>query len=420
MKYLNEISHLNEKHQIYLFYLIPLFFLIGRAPTDIILTYLGINFFISKILISKDFSIFKNKIFQIGLLFCIIQIFVSFFSTNLGVSIIKSFSYLRFILFFAATVYLLKSNYFKLKNFYYVIGICLIFINVDILVQYLIGYDLFGYEPVKNSANSFRYSGSFGDEFVAGNYIQKFLLIFALIIILRSKGFYKKYIFELVVLFSIIIVLITGDRMAFISVIYSLFFIFIFIRKIRFYLIIMGIIITSCIGGMVYFDKGIADRVVSIPKQLLFKKNNEFYNPHLNLIKQSIEIFKNHKFFGTGIKTFRVVCSLKENSILMNSEKEIIKVNFCSNHPHNYYFELLSETGLTGFLAFIIFVFILFYFTGFNKEYASNYKLSFLCLLVFLFPIATTGSFFTNVNSCYFWYFISLVNINLINNKGYY
>ena len=154
MNYINKTQHLNEKHQIYLFYLIPLFFLIGRAPTDIILTYLGFNFFVSKILLLKDFSIFKNKIFQIGLLFCIIQIFVSFFSTNLGVSITKSFSYLRFILFFGATVYLLNSNYFKLKYFFYVIGICLIFINFDILVQYLFGYDLFGYEPVKNSANS--------------------------------------------------------------------------------------------------------------------------------------------------------------------------------------------------------------------------------------------------------------------------
>ena len=420
MNYINKTQHLNEKHQIYLFYLIPLFFLIGRAPTDIILTYLGFNFFVSKILLLKDFSIFKNKIFQIGLLFCIIQIFVSFFSTNLGVSITKSFSYLRFILFFGATVYLLNSNYFKLKYFFYVIGICLIFINFDILVQYLFGYDLFGYEPVKNSANSFRYSGSFGEELVAGNYIQKFLLIFALIIILRSQGLYKKYIFELLIIFSIIIILITGDRMAFISVLYSLFFIFIFISKVRFYLLIMGIVITTCVGGMVYFDKGISDRIISIPKQLLFKKNNEFYNPHLNLIKQSIEIFKNHKIFGTGIKTFRTVCSQKENSILINTEKGITKVNFCSNHPHNYYFELLSEIGLIGFLAFIIIVFMLLYLTGFNKEYACNYKLSFLCLLVFLFPIATTGSFFTNINSCYFWFFISLVNINLIDNKRYY
>ncbi len=132
MNYINKTQNLNEKHQIYLFYLIPLFFLIGRAPTDIILTYLGFNFFVSKILLLKDFSIFKNKIFQIGLLFCIIQIFVSFFSTNLSVSITKSFSYLRFILFFGATVYLLNSNYFKLKYFL-LKNYCYVFLIINFL-----------------------------------------------------------------------------------------------------------------------------------------------------------------------------------------------------------------------------------------------------------------------------------------------
>ena len=86
-------------------------------------------------------------------------------------------------------------------------------------------------EPVKSSVNFFRYSGSFGDEFVAGNYIQKFLLIFVIITILRSKEFYKKYLSEILILSSIIIILITGDRMAFISVIYSFLYLFLLAKS---------------------------------------------------------------------------------------------------------------------------------------------------------------------------------------------
>jgi len=273
---IKSILDLNVKHQIYLFYLIPLLFLIGRAPIDIVLTYIGLNFFFHRILYENDYSIFKNKIFQTGLFFCCIQIIVSLFSTNFSVSILKSISYLRFVLFFGATTYLIKSDYFKINRFYYVLGICLIFINIDIFIQYLFGYDLFGYEPVKSSVNSFRYSGSFGDEFVAGNYIQKFLLIFVIITILRSKEFYKKYLSEILILSSIIIILITGDRMAFISVIYSFFFIFIFISKIRNYLLVFGFLISTCVVGIILFDKGISDRIVSIPEQLLYKKNDQF------------------------------------------------------------------------------------------------------------------------------------------------
>ncbi len=403
------------KHQIYLFYLTPLFFLIGRASIDLVITYIGLNFFIYRILFERDYSVLRNKIFQISLFFCCVLILISFFSTNFSVSMFKSVSYLRFILFFGATTYLIKSHYFKLNHFYYVIGVCLIFINIDIFIQYLFGYDLFGYEKVKSSVNSYRYSGFFGDEFVAGNYILKFLLIFTIITIFKSKELYKKYISEFLIIFSIIIILITGERMAFISVLYSFFFIFIFISKVRYYLLVIGILIITLVAGIITFDKGVGDRIASIPQQILFKKNDQYYNPHLNLFKQSIEIYKNHKIFGTGIKTFREVCNLNENSITLNHDGS--KINYCSNHPHNYFFEFLSETGLVGFLTFLLLVFLLLYFSGFKREYFYNQKLSFLCLLVFLFPIATTGSFFTNINGCYFWFMISLININLIEQK---
>ena len=409
------ILNFNIKHQIYLFYLTPLFFLIGRASIDLVITYIGLNFFIYRILFEKDYSIIKNKIFQISLFFCCVLILISFFSSNFNISIFKSVSYLRFILFFGATTYLIRSHYFKLNHFYYVIGVCLIFINIDILVQYLFGYDLFGYEAVKSGVNSFRYSGFFGNEFVAGNYILKFTLIFTIITILKSKELYKKYISEFFIILSIIIILITGERMAFISVLYSFFFIFIFISKIRYYSLVIGILIITLVGGIIIFDKGVSDRITSIPQQLLFKKNDEYHNPHLNLFKQSIEIFKNNKVFGTGIKTFREACNLNENLITLSHDGS--KINYCSNHPHNYYFEFLSETGLLGFLAFLLLVFSLLYFSGFTKEYSNNQKLSFLCLLVFLFPISTTGSFFTNINGCYFWFLISLININLVDEK---
>ena len=109
---IKSILDLNVKHQIYLFYLIPLLFLIGRAPIDIVLTYIGLNFFFHRILYENDYSIFKNKIFQIDLFFCCIQIIVSLFSTNFSVSILKSISYLRFVLFFCSNKLFKKNQYF--------------------------------------------------------------------------------------------------------------------------------------------------------------------------------------------------------------------------------------------------------------------------------------------------------------------
>ena len=111
-------KNFKETHLIYIFYSIPILFLIGRASVDFFFTYLGLNFLLFKIIIEKDFTIIKNKIFLFGLLFCFLLIFVSIFSTNLQVSLFKSLTYLRFVLFFGASVYILKSKYFDKKIFF--------------------------------------------------------------------------------------------------------------------------------------------------------------------------------------------------------------------------------------------------------------------------------------------------------------
>ena len=49
-----------------------------------------------------------------------------------------------------------------------------------------------------------------------------------------------------------------------------------------------------------------------------------------------------NKYVGGGIKNFRYYCHI---------EKYPKKCNFiCNMHPHNYYLEILTETGVVGFL----------------------------------------------------------------------
>ena len=338
--------------------------------------------------------------------------FVSIFSTNLQVSLFKSLTYLRFVLFFGATVYIIQSKYFDKKIFFYFLILGLSILNIDIMIQYIFKYDIFGYEPVKNSVNSYRYSGLYGDEFIAGGYIQKFLLSFILFNVSNPKIFYKKYFFEIIVTLSIVILLITGDRMPLINIVYSIIFLFVFFKSIRMYLLNLSIFLLVVSFTISFLDKGISDRIVSIKTQLTYKVGDQYYNPHLNLVRQSLKIYQNNKLFGTGIKTFRVTCSLDDNKVIFRNKK--YNSNFCSNHPHNYYLEILSETGIIGFIGFLVFVLSFLYYSIFSKDYLLNNKIAFISLCIFIFPIASTGSFFTNMNSCYFWFFISLINIKIL------
>ena len=58
-------------------------------------------------------------------------------------------------------------------------------------------------------------------------------------------------------------------------------------------------------------------------------------------------MFLDNKIFGQGPKSFRYLC---------NDDRFKINKWSCSTHPHNYYIQLLAETGLIGFFTvFLIF-----------------------------------------------------------------
>ena len=80
----------------------------------------------------------------------------------------------------------------------------------------------------------------------------------------------------------------------------------------------------------------------------------------------------------------------------------------CSNHPHNYYLEILTDLGIVGFvfvmaiaLMFIVFVVKNYRFLGGNN--LANLFLLGATISLFLevFPIKTSGSIFTTNDTTY-------------------
>ena len=76
----------------------------------------------------------------------------------------------------------------------------------------------------------------------------------------------------------------------------------------------------------------------------------------------------------------------------------------CSTHPHNIFFQLLSEIGLLGtifFLIFNIFLFIEMIKFFFKKDYNQISFFFLLPVIYYLNPIFPSGNFFNNWYMCF-------------------
>ena len=78
--------------------------------------------------------------------------------------------------------------YFKinLKYFYISCAFASLFVSLDVIYQFFNGRDIFGFESL---ADGRKLSGPFGDEYIAGGYLQRFSLFAFFLIPL----FYSRY-----------------------------------------------------------------------------------------------------------------------------------------------------------------------------------------------------------------------------------
>ena len=153
------------------------------------------------------------------------------------------------------------------------------------------------------------------------------------------------------------------------------------------------------------------------------------------LLLAALDTWKQNKIFGNGIKSFRIDCYKLQD---INAEKRQIKdlidnnpvyeYNFtetyieskknrlCSTHPHNYYFEILTETGIVGLfiilmIASLFVVFILKNFKFFKGNNMENFILlaATISLILAVFPFKSSGSIFTTANATYITIIASII-----------
>ncbi|MDC0061210.1 O-antigen ligase family protein, partial [Candidatus Pelagibacter sp.] len=127
-------------------------------------------------------------------------------------------------------------------------------------------------------------------------------------------------------------------------------------------------------------------------------------NIYIRLYKSGYSVFKNYPFFGVGNKNYRIeTCKNKNDQLKFNYK--------CLTHPHQLYFEFLSEHGLVGTIIILSILFYLMYMILKSIILSRNYIQvgSFIFVLVNFTPLLPSGSFFSDFNITLFWINFSIM-----------
>jgi len=341
-------------------------------------------------------------------------------------NIFKSFFFLRFLVFFLVINKIVEKKDFNLKFFFISCSFFAILIGFDILIQITFGKNLIGYPITAGRPSSF-----FGQEWVAGGFLQKFSLFFIIAMIALPKNNKKHLIPLILFIIFFCIILLTGNRMPLLLYILSILIYFVIQKKIKeiilFFLVILFIgfsvfkflpqsrmktnIVLAFNGSKIILTQLVNKKEIEDEQGFFVLRDRGLYFLHFN---SAIQVWKKNKVFGTGIKSFKINCTPTKHD----------RNQLCNNHPHNYFLELLVDVGVIGLvLIYLIFVFCIFDFFKFYRFSSSlNQKLFslpfFLITVTEFFPLKSSGSFSSTSNAIIIFFMLA-VTIGFINSKNF-
>jgi len=418
-----------NKSSLILALIVP-FLITGPFLPDLIVSLSSI-FFLYYAFKKKDFYYFSKKPVIIFFIYCIYFVLISIFiAEDMMLSFESSLFYFRIGVFSCLIWYLIDKNKNILTYFYYSLVLSFLVLIIDGFFQYFTGQNILGFP----TGDHYRISSFFGDELVMGSYLSRLYPLLYALYLVKPKQKLETYFMGLLFVLIYILIFISGERTAFLFLIISSLFITILVKGnkyLRLTTLITQIILIIFIAQnspklsyRMFVGPGIEIGVLDIkmfshkylisvghygltttpPKNqnskqqdLTNSKKLIIFSPaHDSLIRTAYNMFEDQPLFGHGPKMFRLMCKDKKYAEGMSP---------CMTHPHNFYIQLLAETGIIGFL-FLSSSLVYVLFTALRqlksmifrqKRFLTDYQVCLLSgILLSVWPISPNGNFFNN------------------------
>jgi O-antigen ligase len=407
---------MNTSIKKYFPYLLPLLLVFSRSLADITIVLISLLFLYYSYK-NIGWHWVKDRWFCFALIFTIYCLTInSAISIEPTETLAYSLFFIRWPIFAIALSYWILNDIQSLKKFLVSMTVVLFFIILDTWWQFIFDQDVFGFEKLPTN----RLTGPFSSPHV-GMWLAKLAMLPPLILILYNKYKLKEqenyltYSFFLIATLLLLSVFVTGERMSLLLTLASIFIVFmgfVFAKLFSFKKVIF-LFLLSCIAILFFalsFPETTQRAFFSAIEKILNWKTSDY-----GLVWQSAyNTWMQSPIFGVGLHKYREAC---ENLVIYGSSYlNPIGSGVCF-HPHNISLQLLSETGIVGFILFYIMICVLtfsslktFYIKKLWLSFALVFNIIFTCFL----PIASGTSFFANKYGAIIWL---LIGVMLATNK---
>ncbi|MDC1135632.1 O-antigen ligase family protein, partial [Alphaproteobacteria bacterium] len=126
-------------------------------------------------------------------------------------------------------------------------------------------------------------------------------------------------------------------------------------------------------------------------------------SPYYRVMHSGLAAFDTAPILGIGTGNYRIICP-----DIMQEMAD----GACHPHPHNYYIQMLAETGVVGFLFGCIMIGAILWKAGMTSWQGRGHVISATAIIVplgFFFPLQSTADFFGQWNNIFMWSAIGLV-----------
>ena len=380
-----------EKIMIVLWLLGPFIYMIERSPADIWLSVLAIVF-LARSIIKKDWRWMKKKWFRFAIALWLTGLFSAIISPDPYFTFTQGFVWIRFPLYaIAVQTWLARDRDIRI--------IMLMSMCIGMIAMCFILLSEIIIEPKP------RLTWPYGD-LVPGGYLAKVSLpLFCVLVAIavnkvsRISGY-----FGLISLFSLVMLLLTGERTnSILRACSGMMAAFFWKPK---YISLLFLVIVEILAVLILFltkpDLGKRFTKTFYESLPMVNVNTGHFGTWRSGLQQGLET----PIIGIGPSGTRKKCV----DLPPNTPSWLPGKNLCANHPHNFYVQLFAETGVVGLffgICMICSIIIECYKGRKNNFNCPMLGTAFVVPFGIFFPIQQFGSFFGQWNNLFIWFAIA-------------